>query len=279
MLALDVISQPNLGRFRARLAGLERAKHDYVLFIDTRVFIEEGALAYLAPLLDEPGAQVWTAHVEANTELSRIAGFWQAIEHVAWRRYFAHPQRTSFGIDEFDYFPKGTTALLGPVALLLEAFESFRPTVADWRIANDDTAVLRWVAERVPINISPGYRALYNSRTSLPAFLRHSRHRGSVLIDGYLRPGTRFFVPIIAVLAATPIGIGWALRRPRRAVVVGMVGAASAGLGARARGARSDDATVLAVLALPFGVSYLIGMWRGVFERLLALRSGEVEGG
>jgi Glycosyl transferase family 2 len=277
-LPLQVISQPNLGRFRARLAGLQQAKGEYVLFIDTRVFLDENSLAYLAPLVAEPDAQVWTAHVEANTELSRIASFWQAIEHVAWRRYFTNPRRMSFGIDEFDYFPKGTTALFGPTALLLDAFESFRPTVADWRLANDDTAVLRWVAERVPINIAPDYRCLYNSRTTLPAFLRHSRHRGSVLIDGYLRRGTRFVVPIIVVLAATPVGIVWALRRPRQAVAAAVIGSVGAGAAARARGARSDDAKVLAVLAVPFGVSYLTGMWRGVITRVVALRSRTNEG-
>ena len=103
----------------------------------------------------------------ANTELSPIAGFWQAIEHVAWRRYFQPPRTTSYGLDDFDYFPKGTTALVAPRQLLIDAFDAFVPTVSDWSKVNDDTAVLRWVAERTPINISPLYSCVYNSRTDL----------------------------------------------------------------------------------------------------------------
>ena len=136
---------------------------------------------------------------------THLPGFWQAIEHVAWRRYFREPRTMSYGIEAFDFYPKGTTALIAPTALLIEAFDAFDPTVGDWHKVNDDTAVLRWVAERTPINISPHYASTYNARTSLSAFLRHAEHRGTVLIDGYLRPGARFAGPIVGVLAATPL--------------------------------------------------------------------------
>jgi glycosyltransferase involved in cell wall biosynthesis len=267
-IPLKAFSQPNSGRFAARRLGLEHAAHEFVLFIDTRVFIDENALAFVGPRLREPDGGVWTSHVEAATAENPIAGFWQAIEHIAWRRYFKQPHTMSFGIEDFDYYPKGTTALIAPKALLVEAFDSFDPTVTDWHKVNDDTAVLRFVAERTPINISPGYVSTYNARTTVSAFVKHAEHRGTVLIDGYLRPGTRFAAPIVAVLAATPAVVWFAVRHPVRAVVLGVAGSAATAVGARSLGVRKGDAQILGALAVPFGVSYLTGMWRGAFLRI-----------
>ena len=268
-IGFRLLRQANEGRFATRRCGLDIAAHDHVLFIDTRVFIDPGALAFVAPRLQHPDQRVWTSHVVAATEGNPLAGFWQAIEHVAWRRYFRRPSTTSFGIEDFDFFPKGTTALIAPRQLLIDAFDAFDPTVGDWHKVNDDTAVLRWVAERTPINISPSYASTYNARTTLPAFLRHAEHRGTVLIDGYLRPGARFAGPIVGVLAATPVGVLLAIRHPLRIAAAAIAGSVAAGVGVKALGARTADAKVLGTYAVPFGVAYLSGMWRGVGLRLV----------
>jgi len=271
-LALRVVSQPNSGRFLARRHGLDVATKEYVLFVDVRVFIDRDALRFVADRLSRPDEAVWTSHVEANTDESYFAGFWQAIEHVVWRRYWRQPRTTSFGLSEFDYFPKGTTALVAPRQALLDAFDAFEPIVDDWSKVNDDTAVLRWVAERYRINISPQYSSRYHARADLRAFLRHAFHRGTVLIDGYLRPGTRFAVPIVAVLAVSPVAAVVVLRHPIRAARAAVAGSALLGIGARTLGARSKDATVLATLAVPFGVAYLAGLWRGAAMRARSAR-------
>jgi len=268
-----IVSQPNSGRFAARRLGLDRARHEFVLFIDTRVFMDQNALAFVAPRLLIAGQGVWTSHVEAATAGNPIAGFWQAIEHVAWRRYFKEPRTMSYGIDDFDYFPKGTTALIAPRAMLIEAFDAFDPTVADWHKVNDDTAVLRFVAERTPINISPEYASTYNARTTLRAFIKHAEHRGTVLIDGYLRRGTRFAGAIVGVLLLTPAAVWFVLRHPVRALLLATSGSVAAGAGARALGVRKADARILAILAIPFGCAYLTGMWRGVLLRLRSVRN------
>lgn len=264
---LHLHRQTNQGRLAARRAGLELATNDVVLFIDSRVFLDPGALAFVMPRLAEESTRVWTAHTVANTDLSVIAGFWQAIEHVAWRKYWKHPRELTFGLDEFDYFPKGTTALIALRSVLVEAFEHYEPTVDDLHISNDDTAVLRWVAERYGISISPQYSCVYNSRTTLREFLRHARHRGAVLIDGYLRPGLRFSRAIVVVLAVTPVLAIAVARRPR--IIAPLAASLSIGIGAVARvlGARPRDSTVLGVLSVPFGVVYLAGMWRGVIAK------------
>ena len=269
-----IISQANRGRLAARTVGLERASGDMVLFIDTRVHLDESSLKFVFAQLHDPARRVWTAHTVANTGLSPIAGFWQAIEHVAWRRYWRRPRQITFGAEEFDFYPKGTTALLAPREILAEALAEYEPTVADPKISNDDTAVLRWVAEHHGITIAPGYSCVYNSRTTLGAFLKHANHRGAVLIDGYLRPGARFSTAILAVLVVSPVAALGAARHPKAVLPTAALASVAAGAGARAAGARAYDSAVLGVLATPFGVLYLAGMWRGVVARLRAICSG-----
>ena len=199
-LPIQLVSQENQGRFLARENGLAKCSGSHVLFLDTRVFLAETSLTFVLPFLNEANSSLWTAHVEANTTGNPIARFWRAIESIFWRRYMKNPTTTSFGLEDFDYYPKGTTALIAPAGLIREAITAFRPTVTDWRKVNDDTALLRYAAERTRINISPQYACTYNARTNLKAFLHHANHRGSVLIDGYLRKGTRLNIPIWGVL-------------------------------------------------------------------------------
>ena len=156
-LPIHLVSQENQGRFLARENGLAKCSGSHVLFLDTRVFLAETSLTFVLPFLNEANSSLWTAHVEANTTGNPIARFWRAIESIFWRRYMKNPTTTSFGLEDFDYYPKGTTALIAPAGLIREAITAFRPTVTDWRKVNDDTALLRYAAERTRINISPQY--------------------------------------------------------------------------------------------------------------------------
>jgi glycosyltransferase involved in cell wall biosynthesis len=267
-LQVEVIRQHNQGRFIARKIGLEACTGSHVLFLDTRVFLHPTSLSFVVPFLDSPDTSLWTAHVEANTDRNPIARFWRAIETVFWRRYLTNPITTSFGLEDFDYFPKGTTALITPVQLISDAIGAFVPTVIDWRKVNDDTALLRYAAERTRINISPEYACTYNARTNLKAFVRHANHRGSVLIDGYLRRGTRLNLPIWSVLLTAPLGVtlaiiwwplGLAALLFTPVVLFGIV---------KGLGACLKDSLVLAGLFWPFAVSYLCGMYWGLWLKL-----------
>lgn len=265
---VKVIRQLNLGRFKARQNGLAASHGSHVLFIDTRVFMGPDALQFVLPKLSEPLTAVWTADVQANTERNSIARFWRAIETVFWRRYMRHPRTTSFGIEEFDYFPKGTTALIVPRDLIEQAIAKFTPTVNDWRKVNDDTALLRYIAERTPINISPDYTCTYNARTSLQAFVKHANHRGSVLIDGYLRRGTRLNVPIWMVLTFAPVLVTLGLLNVALTAAAVLLLPLALLVGAACLGARPLDATVLAILFWPFSLYYLAGMYWGLWLKI-----------
>jgi hypothetical protein len=190
--------------------------------------------------------------------------FWKLIAELAWSDYFDEPREMSFGADAFDRYPKGTTCFLAPRRLVLDAIASFHTRYADLRQANDDTPLLRWIAEREPIHVSPGFRSHYRPRTTLASFLRHSVHRGVVFLDGHGRPESRFF-PAVVLFYPVSLGLGLAaLRRPVLvpATLLGVSAAATA-LGVL-KGREGRDLESLAVVTPLYGVAHGVGMWRGL---------------
>jgi hypothetical protein len=236
---LVVESRANSGRFAARRRGLELASGDLVMLIDSRVEIMPGSMEFLEREVAR-GNLVWNAHVVTAPSRSLVAHFWDGITAIAWRRYYRDPRHVQLDASNYDYFPKGTTMFVAPRAMLLEACSRFDTEVDDVR---------------------------FEARTGLAAFTRHSFHRGTVLIDGHDRPGSRLRVPIRASLAFGPIAALCALRHPRAAVALGGAGCAAVGTVARWAGAERRAALSLAVLSPVFAVSYFAGMLRGVAVR------------
>jgi glycosyltransferase involved in cell wall biosynthesis len=262
---LRVIRQENQGRFAARKRGVCEAKGDLVLLIDSRVSIRPDALMFVADRLPA-GAPlpIWNAHVDVELSGNPFARFWNVLTEVAFAEYFGNPRTTSYGLEEFDRFPKGTTCFLAPRVLLREAIDAFSSAFEHTRDANDDTIIIRALAERQRINISPGFSCLYRSRDALEPFLRHARHRGGVFVDGYGRPGTRFFPVIAAFFPASLLSVVVAIRRPR----LGLLGLIGAPLGALVIGVRfkrsAADVATLVALGPMWAVAFASGMWRGL---------------
>lgn len=261
-----VLRQANSGRFAARRAGIEAASGELILLLDSRVSIREDALAFVASELEVTGSlPIWTAHVDPELRGNPFGRIWWILESLAWRNYMANPRTMSYGLEDFDLYPKGTTCFLAPRQLLLEAIDEFDSHFSDSRDANDDTLVIRTMAERQPINISPGFSCVYRPRGSLAPFVRHAFHRGGVFIDGYGRPGGRFFGVIAAFYPLSLLAAGIAVTRPRiglRAAVAAPI--AGAGLGAALKRSRADSAA-LAVVGPVWLVAYGAGMWRGLW--------------
>jgi glycosyltransferase involved in cell wall biosynthesis len=262
---LRVISQGNQGRFAARRVGIEATAGELVLLIDSRVSLAPDALRFVAErMADDPAAVVWNGHVDIDLAGNPYARFWNVLTEIVFREYFARPRTTSFGLAEFDRFPKGTGCFLAPREELLRAIAEFRPLYADMHRVSDDTHMIRGIAGRRRINISPGFACVYRARGDLRGFLRHAHHRGSTFVDGFLRPGTRFFWPLVAFYPACALALAAAARRPRRALAAAAAAPALAAAGALA--ARRGPADVAAVGALgpAWAVSYVAGLWRGL---------------
>lgn len=205
---IKILTQPNSGRFVARQKGANSARYQRLLFVDTRVFIGKRSLAYvLKQQQRDPSRRVWCSHVRVDKTGNIYARFWDAFAFIAWRKYFKRPRDISYGIKEFDDYPKGTTCFVIDKTVLQDANRWFVKNTMDLKTSNDDTLLLRHIAaEEHSINISPDFWCLYHARTSFGQYSRHVYHRGKVLIDGFLRnDGNRYYVPLIIFLVITAL--------------------------------------------------------------------------
>jgi glycosyltransferase involved in cell wall biosynthesis len=262
-LPFTLVSQANRGRFEARRAGVEKASGEWILLLDSRLVLATDSLQFVAERLDQ-GDRVWTGHVVMDVDGDPYGTFWKLLAELAWNDYFDNPRTTSFGATDFDRFPKGTGCFLVPRQLLLDAIGSFRSRYSDLRHANDDGPLIRWIAERERVNVSPYFCGLYVPRSRLSAFVRHSFHRGIVFLDGHGRSESRFYPVAIGFY---PASLGLALAALRRPIVVPAVAAAAAvaagALGVKRRRAPFEIAS-LALLAPVYSLAHGAGMWRGL---------------
>jgi glycosyltransferase involved in cell wall biosynthesis len=263
-MPFHVVTQPNRGRLEARRAGLAEAKGELVLLLDARVTLLPEALAFVRRRV-ERGETVWNGHVYIEAD-SPLGTFWRLLAELAWRDYFDDPRTTSFGEDDFDRYPKGTTCFLAPRQTLQEAFEKFSTRYDDLQLANDDTTILRHLAREHRINISPSFACVYAPRTDAAQFFRHAVHRGVVFLDGHATPQSRFFPAVVAFFPASAALLVASRRRPALLPLAALAcGVAAASYGVSARRSRSEVEALLQVTPL-YAVGHGLGMWKGLAE-------------
>jgi hypothetical protein len=268
---VKVFVQSNQGRFLARKKGVYHAKYDTIFFVDTRVWIDEKSLNYVQDQqAKHPTRRVWNGDVEVYKKGNIIARFGDAVTRIGWRRYHGNPRLLSYSIEEFDHYPKGTGIFIVPKKLLIDAIEWFESQTQDIKNSSDDTLLIRYIAERERIWISPGFMSTYFARTTLPAFVKHTYHRGMFFVDGFLRPGTRFYYPLIIFLSLSVIIPLTILIFPLLGVyiLVAMVFLWLAELMvAILLRLGLKDAFALFALSPIFALFYGLGIWRAVIKR------------
>jgi glycosyltransferase involved in cell wall biosynthesis len=268
---LTVVSQENTGRYLARKHGVELSKKENILFIDSRVYIDQGSLRFLESQLMKDSNQLWNGHVNIDKKGNLFARFWDAVVCIAWRRYFRSPKTTSYGLKDFDYYPKGTGFFYVPKVRLLAAMRFFEKNTNDLRFSSDDTLLIRYMIKYQNIHLSPEFSCLYHGRSNLNSFLKHGYVRGQFFIDGFLRRGTRYFVPLLGILLTSLLILISVFIWPVTvlSLLVGLLVLFVLGLffGALFFGIVLADALSLALLGAPFAVVYMAGLWRGIFRK------------
>ena len=261
---ITVHTQKNQGRLVASRVGTELAQGELVSFIGARVFMNEGSLAYLKDqLLSHPERRVWNCHIEVPRRHNIQAQFWHILTFVAWRRYLKKPHLMSFNIDDFDYYPKGTGGFICPKNLLLEGYSHLNSIYDDEKYSSDDTTLIRYIATKERIYMGPGYAADYIARSGFRNFVKHTYDRGAFLLDSYMRPGTRFFWPIIAYfLLFVPVLIVCILMPWLLLLIPVFIVLVVAGL--LILGAALRDIVGFCILAPVFAFVYNLGMWKGL---------------
>ena len=107
---------------------------------------------------------------------------------LLWR-----PARHELWHDESIGFRRGRPASSRRGSLLADAIAAFRSRYTDPRHVNDDTPLIRSLAERERITFRPASPATTGRGRRFTALLGHSFHRGIVFVDGHGRVESRFF--------------------------------------------------------------------------------------
>ena len=273
-IRLRLLKQKNEGRYLARKAGVEAATFDSILFLDSRVHATPDSLRFLSKQLVDSRDQIWNGHVHVVKNGNPFARFWDAVACIGWRRYFRHPKTTSYSVKDFDYYPKGTGFFFVPLHVLKNAMNWFERNTSDVAHSSDDTLLIRRMNETHDIHLSPEFSCYYHARSTLRGFLIHAFHRGEFFVDGFLRPSTRFYVPLLMVLGISVALVVSTIVFPSVMIKVIAAGCVlfmiTLTAGALALGITWKDACSLGVLGVPFAFVYLAGLWTGVWHRVKA---------
>ena len=197
----------NRGRFEARLAGAELASFDQLLFVDDRVRLSKNYFKVLQTInKDIAMANVIEVAGRRTNIISQTLFFVR-------RRIYGH----KFGKDFADYYinssnfegsPKGTTSLWISKNVFLDACrEVAHKRKQSNKYVNDDTKILRTVVDKGHNIFRPSKLvAFYLPRGNLKEAIKHLFGRGTLFVDYYSKPGTRFF-PILVLAYSTPAAI------------------------------------------------------------------------
>ncbi len=270
-LPIRIVSQDNGGRFLARQTGADHAKYENLLFVDTRVYIGEESLAYVLGRREKDATRnVWCSHVRIDTKGNPYARFWEVIAYVSWRKYFKNPRDLSYGIKDFDEYPKGTTCFFITKTILKEANKWFLKNTKDLKTSNDDTLLLRHVAETNSISVSPDFWCTYHARSTMKQYVKHVYHRGKVFVDGFLRrDGNKYFWPLVGFLILTvvlPIFIILAPQFFPMLILIGLIMWFAEIIMLSLIGVPYKDSLSFFVLSPVFAIFYGLGIWRAFIK-------------
>lgn len=260
---VDLHRQPNSGRFAARAAGLHAVDSEFVLLLDARVLVDPTALGRIREAVERDEGLAWNLDVRSGSP-GLGAAFWTGITKVWWRDYYRAGRPVSFGVAEFDRFPKGTGAFFGPTEVLRGALASFGSLFKDARLASDDTRFLREVAAVQPIHVSPEIRCTHHAKSGRGSWSRQCYYRGTTFVDGYLADPRRARGLLAGAVGAVAGGGVVAATHPRTTGVAGAVACVAAGAVARSCGATGRESLAVGVLSPAFGVCFGAGVLRGL---------------
>ena len=184
-LDLRIIRQDNKGRLMARITGLEAAKYEYVILMDSRVHLEKDSLRHLISKYAPSDGKIVLGPTRFPKSVSLLGLFWESISRIVWWRFYSNDSVHVLTEENFNKYPKGTTLLFIPRRAMLLASKELIVDPNEGIPANDDTAVLRSISREFNMVIDKEFDAIYNPRVKLAKFIPHSYHRGKVFIDGF----------------------------------------------------------------------------------------------
>ena len=201
---LKYLYQSNQGRFAARLTGAEHSIYQNVLFIDSRVHIEENSIRNLLDFneLNESYTRL-IADISFAENQHLVGYFWDGLSRLAWHKFYNTTSNIELTTKNFNSYPKGTTLVFFERDIFLKHCYSLQKKHRGNIEINDDTDLLLEVVKTEKVYIVRNFRAIYFPRNDTVSFLRHTYSRGKVAHDGFFRRGTRARVVFLLGISAS----------------------------------------------------------------------------
>lgn len=268
LLSIDVLAQRNLGRMSARLNGAQAAKFEDIVFIDSRVHMERSAIKSLDEFTNKnPSIFCVVANISYEDHLPYISYFWEALEHLAWHKFYNSEADIQLTLDNFNQFPKGTTMIFFRKQTFIKVSEKFQTLFEVGHDTNDDTHLLRLYLESYPIVIVRDFSAIYFPRKKIIPFLRHSFFRGKMASNGYFYPKSPArYIFILAILVFFGVlFITWNIQ-PSFVLLQLFITNLLVYILARIRRLSKRSIISLMLYEIPFSSMYLLGIMRSQFH-------------
>lgn len=197
----------NRGRFEARIAGARLAKFNQLLFVDDRVCLSKNYFRVLQTIdKDIAMANVLEEDVENTNPISQTLFFVR--RRIYGSKYGEGFKDYDINSSNFESSPKGTTSIWITKKVFLDACqEVVYNRKQSNKYVSDDTRILRIVVDKGHNIFRPSQLIVfYLPRGNLKDAIKHLFGRGTLFIDYYSKPGTRFF-PILVIAYLVPVVI------------------------------------------------------------------------
>lgn len=209
--------EPNRGRFHARYEGAKLAKGDWILFLDSRLQLQESFALNLQRVLKRGAATVgW---VETDVDKNIYCLYWQRSHETVFPRHYGLKHELLLTFANYDKYLKGTGVFVCKKEHFLEVCEAMERM----NVRSDDTLVLRELLELGPMYIDPALKVNWEPRSNLKNFLLRFFERGPGFVEYHVfkRPGL-YAIPVLLGLFVVAVWLGAAIKDPRFAFFIAL---------------------------------------------------------
>lgn len=193
--------QKNKGRFQAMLSGAKMSSGKWIVLTGDRILWPAG---FLSTMAKQKKDLVIPDTVEEGWEKSSINLTLHHLRELLYKRKGGQLKPTIITRDNFEKSAKGSGGMWIDRRLFLWACDQIKNP--NQKHVSDDTKILgALVNNGHNIYWTNETHIIYSPRPGLRSQISHIYNRGPRFVNYYIRPGTRYFLPLILVIIFTSI--------------------------------------------------------------------------
>lgn len=194
-----ITHEKNKGRYDARKTGMENAKYENLLYIDSRALVPKEILGNLSKKQDS----VIIGHSKGRDKETAFEILYSAIRKQFFKKFYREMQnRVILTKENFDTYPKGTTIFFIKKSLFESIISKYGHTFS--KDSSEDTRLFSYILEKDNIILDPDIWIINYGREDFGKSLGHIFERGIHFTDYYLKSGKLkhrliLFFPVLVI--------------------------------------------------------------------------------